>query len=209
MPNNSVAALFTLAKTNNKKNTLANYVPCQMLVHLRKCLNKSLATAQQFMVSNSLHGNPFLFSIMQLSKSGVAAPLKSILPCGKTAENDVTLSKEGQIHDNNLTNKKAGCCTCQHYMSTPEPALDHCIILPWLIILPECHCTRAGTQSSHHHPIAHHPAIFVRYALSNALFILLSSAFDLVPLHFQFFLWHFISLLTILLPVPFFFQRKL
>ena len=46
----SVAALFPLAKTNNKKKTLANYVPCQMLVHLRKCLNKSLATAQQCIV---------------------------------------------------------------------------------------------------------------------------------------------------------------
>ena len=136
MQNNSVAALFTLAKTNNKKKTLANYVPCQMLVHLRKCLNKSLATAQQFMVSNYLHGNPFVFSTMQLSKSGVAAPLKSILPCGKTAENDVTLSKEDQIHVNNLTNKKS-----------------------WLLYMSTLHVnTRAGTRSLHHPPMAHHPA---------------------------------------------------
>ena len=129
-----------------------------MLVHPRKCLNKSLATAQQFMVSNSLHGNPFLFSIMQLSKSGVAAPLKSILPCGKTAENDVTLSKEDQIHDNNLTKKKLvavhvnttcqhqsrhsiiassshGSSSCQNAIAL-EPALNHRIIIPLLIILP-------------------------------------------------------------------------
>ena len=158
MQNNSVAALFTLAKTNNKKKTLGNYVPCQMLVHPRKCLNKSLATAQQFMVSNYLHGNPFVFSTMQLSKSGVAAPLKSILPCGKTAENDVTLSKEDQIHDNNLTNKKLvavhvnttcqhqsrhsiiassshGSSSCQNAIAL-EPALNHRIIIPLLIILP-------------------------------------------------------------------------
>ena len=159
MQNNSVAALFTLAKTNNKKKTLGNYVPCQMLVHPRKCLNKSLATAQQFMVSNSLHGNPFLFSIMQLSKSGVAAPLKSVLPYGKTAENDVTLSKEDQIHVNNLTKRKSwllyiGDNTCQHQSRHSiiassshgssscqnaialEPALNHRIIIPLLIILP-------------------------------------------------------------------------